>query len=341
MQVPLPVPSPPCSQTRLPAYSLLQIGQLTRSLVYLLCCLGILCLPLTSAWGYYLDNIEETPLLIRDDAPVSRRQQGFTIQDNLHLFVEQQHPGPILLPPSDCFVAADHIDANIPIFSLFRNPSPPGQDPLANLLYANLRLRKLLDDYVHMQKQAIALINNSYRSGRMDVTARLSTMPRDTMSPQDDNAKTSQLAREVTRLQQHLATIDGAATTMVYGPGNSQSSEAPPKGTFASLHDLQLAISRKEGQLQSSPYHPDGNGSAADSPMYQPGNTTPQLNNPGDRPTEKAVQATYSGSESIRLPWILDLPFRLIDFALNHKILSASMGIFCLLLLNIIFGARS
>ncbi|BCO07702.1 hypothetical protein GF1_00780 [Desulfolithobacter dissulfuricans] len=52
-------------------------------------------------------------------------------------------------------------------------------------------------------------------------------------------------------------------------------------------------------------------------------------------------RASFRGSGEVSLPWILDLPFKLFDYALSHKVLSLVIGFFCLIFLNIIFGSRS
>lgn len=113
-------------------------------------------------WGtvthaYWLDEDHATSTIndLREYAPPSDKKDIFTVPFYDGSSNKMDDSTPILLPHSDYFIPADIINANLPIFGLFSHPAPPAKDPLANLLYANLKLKKLLEEYAATQQSAI------------------------------------------------------------------------------------------------------------------------------------------------------------------------------------------
>lgn len=301
-----------------------------------LACACSLSALLPATWGYYLDPAENSPVLLRENAPARSKQVAFAIQDNLNLFAEKTTSPPILLPASDNFVPADIIESNMPIFSLFRNPLTASQDPFANFLYANLRIKKLLDEYAKIQERAKVLFGSSYQSGMIDLMTNASDDRQRKQAIKNTLAQQNGLAREVGKLRQRLATIQGQAST---APKPAQAGLSPPqdnRNTIASFHELQTMLANN-----SLPGLPSLNTQGTHG-LPGASYSTSQTNRPPvpdhSRPTEKI---SYGGSGEVSLPWILDLPFKLFDFALSHKVMSLVAGFFCLILLNILFGSRS
>jgi len=98
----------------------------------------LLTLPQT-AKAYWLENEPEPfSLREREHAPPTKGKMLFAVQDNFKLFTDEIDSGPMLLPHSDYFVPADIIDINLPLFGIFSHPAKSIEDPIANLLYANL-----------------------------------------------------------------------------------------------------------------------------------------------------------------------------------------------------------
>ncbi|WP_456385936.1 hypothetical protein [Desulfolithobacter sp.] len=301
-----------------------------------LACACSLSALLPPAWGYYLDPAENSPALLRENAPARTKQVAYTVQDNLNLFAEKTISPPILLPASDNFVPADMIESNMPVFSLFRNPLTVSQDPFANFLYANLRIKKLLDEYAKIQKRAKVLLGSSYQSGMIDLMTSASVDKQRIQAIKNTLAQQNSLAWEVGKLRQRLATIQGSGSTGAKpvrpGPGPTPNN----RNTIASFHELQTMLTNS-----SPPGLPPVNTQGTygrPGPSYSSSQTNRPPAPDHSRPTEKI---SYGGPGDVTLPWILDLPFKLFDFALSHKVLSLAIGLICLFFLNIIFGSRS
>lgn len=94
----------------------------------------------------------------------SQGERRFVIYDNYSYSVESGKTLPLLVPLTNEFVPADIIIANIPLTDLFRE-NLGVEDYVSNLLYANLRLKKMLEEYAHVQKTAYELIHGIEQSG--------------------------------------------------------------------------------------------------------------------------------------------------------------------------------
>ncbi|RJQ24535.1 hypothetical protein C4565_09525 [Candidatus Parcubacteria bacterium] len=133
--------------------------QLTK---FLILALLFLTLP-QPAHSYWLENkLEPFSLRERQNAPPSKEKNYFTIQDNFELFLNDTDAVPLLLPNTDYFVPADIIDINLPLFGIFSHPTTPAEDPFANMLYANLKLKKILEEYAAIQKSAQKLLDREF-----------------------------------------------------------------------------------------------------------------------------------------------------------------------------------
>jgi hypothetical protein len=148
---------------------------------------------------------------VRETAPPSKTKKGvLTLQDNFNLFTRQDDNSPFLLPYSDYFVPADIINTNLPIFGIFSQPTKPTGDPIVSLIYANLKLKKLLEDYTELQEKAKELLNNQYSaftSGKMKTIETISV-----------NQKLHQLSIK-------LPTINTNEVSPEISPGNNISSK--------------------------------------------------------------------------------------------------------------------
>ncbi len=286
---------------------------------------------------YFIDHASDGSLLIRPNAPPSKEQRNFTIQDNLQLFSKTDRSAPLLLPVSEFFVSPDIINANLPIFSLFRQPATFSQDPFADTLYANLRVRKLLEEYAEMQKRAEALIGTVNASGeRIDWE-----LPEPTESPADGNSQQEDLHNALKKLRQNLAQLGATGSIATRsrgqkGAGNGSAAAGARKAAIVSFAELETVVK----QVSTSFQEPLGGGTPGYSAGAESQYQLPAAGSKTGGSAEKSIaSSTYQGE--INLPWILDLPFKLMDYAMNHKVLSLVIGFFILMLLNIFFGSRS
>ncbi|MEA2108197.1 MAG: hypothetical protein U9P07_02095 [Pseudomonadota bacterium] len=145
-----------------------------------------------NAGAYWLDEGSSTVTTINDlrkYAPPSNKKDLFTVQFYDSTSAKRNTNIPTLLPHSDYFIPADIIDANLPIFGLFSHPAEPAKDPLANLLYANLKLKKLLEEYAAIQKSAIEHLGHHTPAADH---FKSFMPPQETTSLQEDQQQTAQ-----------------------------------------------------------------------------------------------------------------------------------------------------
>lgn len=82
----------------------------------------------------------------------------FVIYDNHTYPVTSGNQIPFISPLTNKFVPADIIIGNLPLTVFFRK-NLINEDYLSNLLYANLKMKKILDEYARVQKSAHELIH--------------------------------------------------------------------------------------------------------------------------------------------------------------------------------------
>jgi hypothetical protein len=311
--------------------------QLTKLLVLTIL---LLTLPQT-ANAYWLESEPEPfSLREREHAPPTKGEMFFTIQDNFELFTDKIEPGPMLLPHSDYFVPADIIDINLPLFGIFSHPAKSAEDPIANLLYANLKIKKILDEYNEIQERAQKLLQDDSGNlsiGKMQVNANEENSGN---LAKDDKEKKLSIYKE---LHQKLISLSTAnlsdAPDPVATPDGApeiQTAQAPVS-VFSFLH-LQK---QTEGPLKTAKltsYNSTESGKIATS--ENPAQTTSKYSQQQAQETSQQNQhSKYSGETS--LPWLLDLPFKIFSYFLAHKIQALFILFFGLMIINILFGSRS
>ena len=90
--------------------------------------------------------------------PQGQGDRKFVIYDNYSYSPGPRSQLPLLNPYTNEFVPADIIIVNLPVTDFFRK-NLMIEDQIANLLYANLRLRKLLEEYSRVQESAYELFH--------------------------------------------------------------------------------------------------------------------------------------------------------------------------------------
>ncbi len=287
----------------------------------------------TSTGAYWLDPPKPEPFTMhgaREIAPPSARKGIFTVQDNFNLFTRQDGSTPILLPHSDYFVGADIIDANIPIFGLFSHPATPAGDPIANLIYADVKLKKLLDDYTTLQQKAKRLLNNQY-----------SAMPAGKMQ----TTEITPINQELVQLSARLATINTTGiTSPAIVPTKQRHSAATPDSNKPVISLQQLA-SRQGNQRQTS--ITAMNTLTRTNQSYTGGringtNGSNHTSSGAATPAAKEAQdnsSSYSGN--IKIPWFIDLPSKIFQYFVANKFEALFISFFVLFIISAIFGSRA
>ena len=286
--------------------------------------IALLTTGVPSSHAYWLETKPEPFDMrgVREDAPPGDQKGIFTVQDNFNLFTKADGTSPMLLPHSNYFAAADIVDANLPTFGIFSHPVQQTGDPIANLLYANLKIKKILADYAKIQERAIDLINNDTlaQNGKMDV----------------ENTIDIQQQLKVKKIA--LATLSqNAIIPEISDQANSEKKQADRRAIL-SFQNLQASLDKAQTDIQAS-YSSHQTGQIT-TPAIQH-NTQAGNHQPRNSPTGKTKpSSSYSGGE-VTLPWILELPFKIFNYLLVHKFTALFIGFLLLMFINLIFGSRS
>jgi len=288
-----------------------------------------------NANAYWLESTTEPfSLREREHAPPAEGKMFFTIQDNFELFTDKIDSAPLLLPHSDYFVPADIIDINLPLFGIFSHPAKPVEDPIANLLYANLKIKKILDEYAEIQKRAAELLQDqstNFPEGKMLVTDDESAENLKGNKEKDSSIYEKLLQKLISLSASNLSEVD---TRDAEQKNNSQSS--PVQATLLSFQHLQKKTKSplQAAQLNSNISQGTGKIAAAD---YQ-SQPSSQYSQQSASTRTQDQSNPYAGE--ITLPWVLELPFKLFNYLLSHKIQALFITLFGLMIINIIFGSR-
>lgn len=278
------------------------------------------------ASAYWLENKPE-PFTIhgaRETAPPSTKKGIFTVQDNLSLFTRQDGTSPIILPHSDFFIAADIINANLPISGIFSHPAKPAGNPIANLIYANLKLKKLVEEYTSLQEKARKLLNHQYSDIPASKMQTLYTVP---------------IYQELNQLRTKVATINTNELAYQSSQDNTSSSNFEVGKSVVSLQYLKR---RQEMQYQGTKlalHH-----SLTTKQPYSTSRIKKLSNRSQGRqsaPLEKtANNNSFSGSREITIPLILNLPSIMLKYFLTHKVETLIISFIILMFVSAIFGSR-
>ena len=104
--------------------------------------------------AYYSQTKKDSDFIHeRSQAQWQKGNRVFVLYDNYTYYIGGGSHLPLLTPISGEFVPADYVNGNMPLADFFR-PSLIVEDPVANMLYANLRLVKLIEEYADTQKKA-------------------------------------------------------------------------------------------------------------------------------------------------------------------------------------------
>jgi hypothetical protein len=309
--------------------------QLTKLILILL----LLTLP-QPANAYWLENEPEPfSLREREHAPPTKGKMLFAVQDNFKLFTDKIEHSPFLLPHSDYFVPADIINPNLPIFGFFSHPSRPAKDPLANILYANLRVKKILDEYAAVQARAEDLLdpaNHKKVAGKITVAEILNN---EAGNQQNNTEKSPSFYNEISALQNSLAAITVTGNVPIIFMDNGKNARpAEGNGNNTPSTNLEKKLS---STMRSAPpaaheiaIQNTGKMNVSESRFGYSSQELQTQSNSG----QKENQEVYS--DDIAIPWFFDLPSTIFHYCLSHPAQTFLICASTLILFNIIFGSR-
>ena len=103
---------------------------------------------------------EEVYEKLRTSVQWEKGRKVFAVYDNFNHPFPQNSQEPLLFPASDKFIPSDLIDINIPVYNVLRHPINLDYS-ISDLLYANLKLKIMQDEYAELQKRAHELKSSS------------------------------------------------------------------------------------------------------------------------------------------------------------------------------------
>ncbi|RJQ23920.1 hypothetical protein C4565_10590 [Candidatus Parcubacteria bacterium] len=283
-----------------------------------------------TANAYWLESKPE-PFTMqgeRENAPPSNQKGLFTVQDNFNIYTKDDGASPILLPYSDYFVPADIIDINLPIYGIFSHPAQPAKDPLANLLYANLRIKKLLEEYAAIQTRAREIIGYSLAeptnlhvpspglAAKEEKTTNLSTLT---------NKQLQSLYQELHNVNRKMSIT---RAPLLLAENNNQMDQQKIPLTANDIKSTSLTKDTTQPHSKINPFdysYYNHQQTRQNAPVNLPDTNQEQAQN-----GSPSTQSTKRGSAAIEI-----LIQKLFNYITNHKLESALYGLFLFLALNI------
>lgn len=119
----------------------------------------LICVPVSGARAYY-DVPDAPPADLRQgERPVSSPGpvDAFVLYEHIDSTLSGTAEVPPLKHQSKRFVPADMIPVNQPVHMVFRRPVDPANE-VANSLYANLKEKRLVEEYADLQRRAQELL---------------------------------------------------------------------------------------------------------------------------------------------------------------------------------------
>ena len=228
-----------------------------------------------------------------------------------------------LYPCSKNYINDMDIDSARQLTGISHRPVSSENDPVANLLYANLRIKKILDDYRKIQTRARELFGQPQT--RQQLTEKKSPST-------SKSRKMPSIFMATTKINQELSSLP-------LPPQDHSSTNGEQKN----IHTL-YTLNKQWQQL---------NRVKIDNPLAKREKISSQLlvQNLLNKTTPKETTAknktsvparrTVTDPSDIDMPWLVSLPFKLIDYIIHHKITAAIIVFIVLGVFNLLFGSRS
>jgi len=294
--------------------------------------MGLIILLAVPSNAYYLERKVETfRFLERKASFESFKYSILTLQDNFSVFTDNIGDAPLLLPYSKHFVTADIVDVGVPLLVLFNKPAKEGNDIIANLLYANLKLKMLLKEYINLQKKA----NQSLaKNGQLNIN--IITQSSDNVSKLTLQGRQS--------LYDQLKAINKGLTMASISTVNKSSIESSIVKRVSSLKQLKKGTENQVlystarsfvDHSKLSTYKITTNGQS----VISSGNENAQISNNGqEKDDSKKVEKVIPKAGNSFFVWMLEMPFNLVKYMVNNKVITLVVVFGFLFLLNIIFN---
>jgi len=282
--------------------------------------LALIIMGLAAANGYsfyHLDEKDKKPLFQMERRYVSwgKGERAFAVYDNFNHFSTKHHRGPLVCPTSDHFIPADRIAGNIPLRIAIRQPMTV-ENTLSNLLYANLKLKKLVEEYEALQKESRELLTD-LTIPFVDFGFAKPEQIDKTGSIYSKKEQLAQDSRIVSRfLEVSTATTENAVQSGTTGTRPLAGLLDEQKNREASSRDLSESLQSES--LQSGPKDL--------ALLLDASQTGLESQDPLSDITQRQ-SARILDDEEVSLPWIFRFLLNIVQYLFSHKIEALIYGV--------------
>ncbi len=290
---------------------------------------------------------------IERKTPVDNHR-AVVLYDNLHFrHGRMDEDRPIFGKGCQCLVPADIININLNMTYLFHGPARPAGDMLGELIYANIELKKMLEQYEKIRKTAVeiaemagtpSLLDSPFSiympaiqfdtkldSGSVNHTSvhERTTEKQSSSSkrPVSVTAKMKWVSSFINRSMVSSFTMPKVpATNTEEKPGEeSIDTTAPPLAGIAAPEKFLNMAARAKINMPGQP----GILTPGPSQSYRNGGKSEET---GNKRPDKRVEPEMTGE----LPWWIKAPSEFITYCMNNKLEAGIMLLFFIFFLNLV-----
>lgn len=267
------------------------------------------------AHGAYISSIpqEQTAFINERQYVLSEeKHEALVFYDNLHRLPGRDRDQRWVYPYSRFFVPMDQISGNVSLHLVNRRPVTP-EFSLARLIYADMKLKKLLDEYRRLQKRSIELLSRPLTPANQPAPP----------PPVESGADSSVFMEKKRIVEDYEIIVNALAHGSVHGGendvGHADVQNFTPGGWLkeADREERRAKFIEQQRSLQRGrPVYEEqfAAGDASD-----PKTTSLTLN--------KVPIGRALGGEESSLPWVLRLPLKFYAYLTNHKRLAIVIGV--------------
>ncbi len=286
---------------------------------------------------YHSDEKESKSPFFRKDGKIAWKggEKIFAVYDNLKHPSANLHQEPILFPRSGKFVPADLLSCDLPLYTIFRHPKTE-RDLIAELLYANLELRKLFEEYNALQKRVQKLLSDlmsadaaSFFSGTPGGNdAELAKLQEKVLAFNETLDETQSVYKEWERLNQKARLIARQAAPLKTDEGDI------PLANIGSLIALRnLSGTSQRLSFRPETYFGDGNflQDQSDASRQRASSST-RSDSFRNKSGRRFSEGDASPGEGGFLMWLLKVPSKIFRYMVSNKIKSLVAMVFLFLI---------
>ncbi len=308
----------------------------TRYLTRILICWFMLMTPISSNVLAFYKPCESSKDLLpqKEEGFVSRNnnKNAFVVYHNLNNAYEIFNIGQMIWPPSDKFVPSDLIPCNTQL-RLANRQSETVEISLANLVYANLKLKKLLEEHEALQQRTKEILSGlsvpflSFQLATFDSTERASIYGSVQVLERSQNAATRHgTSLSLTNVENFSSLHSRSAAGPLYLP-SGPSLGGPARGPLYLASGPRARQNNGANQPPSSRRDIDG-APPPEQPLetasdeftvpliVEPTQETEEERALRERRNRRGLDTAYE--EPIELPWIIMFPIRTGLYFIQH-----------------------